>query len=461
MRFTRAKTRQAVELRAAILVALLLALYTVALYLVDIVRDYFHPTSRLSLLYALSYCLAIWLLGLLWLTYRRWYRTTITDRDLERILTQLDPDVYLVVSPERRILLCNQAVHSMFGYAPEELVNQTTDLLYEDRRSPGVTGKEIHDHLLRVGFHVGRATGKRRDGTTFPLEITTGTVKGRTGAVLLLRDIERQVKAEEAYRERAALLAELEANHEKQKEMERHRDSLIHMIVHDMKTPLQVIVGNIELLHQELEKQGAASQMARTYAGESLEQTQRLIEMVNSLLEVRRLESGNMPLHRNSYDLRLATNRAVAALQPLTNGRKVTLNEPPHPVTAHCDPQVIHRVLVNLIGNALHHTPEDAHITVRVSTANGVARVEVADTGPGIPPEDQSRVFDKFIQLKDRQGPRLTTSTGLGLNFCKLAVEQHGGKIGVVSTNGGGATFWFTLPRHAPNARVPDYHEAA
>jgi signal transduction histidine kinase len=114
-------------------------------------------------------------------------------------------------------------------------------------------------------------------------------------------------------------------------------------------------------------------------------------------------------------------------------------------ISSHCDPALILRVIGNLLGNALKFTPETGAITITVTRIDGRPLVEVSDTGPGIPADFLVRIFDKFVQGKEgRRDKRY--STGLGLAFCKLAVEAHGGAIGVSSEVGVGSRFWFELP---------------
>jgi len=116
------------------------------------------------------------------------------------------------------------------------------------------------------------------------------------------------------------------------------------------------------------------------------------------------------------------------------------------PVASNCDPGLIRRVIGNLLGNALKFTPASGSITITASSDGRTARVEVADTGPGIPADFLDRVFDKFSQASEGRS-RKRYSTGLGLTFCKLAIEAHGGTIGVTSEVGVGTQFWFELPQ--------------
>ena len=114
-----------------------------------------------------------------------------------------------------------------------------------------------------------------------------------------------------------------------------------------------------------------------------------------------------------------------------------------------CDAPLIRRVLNNLLGNALKFTPDGGSIVIRISLEGGLAHIEVSDTGPGIPSEMHERIFEKFGQV---EGEKAALGTGLGLTFCRLAVEAHGGRIGVRSELGKGSIFWFELPLAAPSA---------
>ncbi len=165
--------------------------------------------------------------------------------------------------------------------------------------------------------------------------------------------------------------------------------------------------------------------------------------MVSSVLDVSRLETGKMPLNRQACDLAVVAREVVDSLGPAVGQRRLSVESEAAPVLAFGDPEIIRRVIANLLGNALKFTPKDGQILVTVSRKDSMARVAVTDNGKGIPAEYHARIFEKFGQV-DKQAPR--QSTGLGLTFCKLAVEAHGGQIGVESEIGKGSTFRFTLP---------------
>ena len=237
------------------------------------------------------------------------------------------------------------------------------------------------------------------------------------------------------------LQQDLQQRYEELQKLQGLRDGLVHMIVHDLRSPLTSVMGYLDLLRTT----DTATPDQLTFIGEAFDGASQMAEMISSLLDINRLEAGEMPVDRQPVDLNELAAEALRSLGGLTIGRNVTLATAPGPVMCNCDAALIRRVIANLLGNALKFTPESGKITLTVSPAEGAARVEVADTGPGIPPEFLDRVFDKFVQAAEGRA-RKRYSTGLGLTFCKLAVEAHGRAIGVTSEVGVGSRFWFELP---------------
>ncbi len=225
------------------------------------------------------------------------------------------------------------------------------------------------------------------------------------------------------------------------KEAERMREDMTAMMVHDMRNPLIGIIGNLELVQFEGQLQGMEA--------ECLEQAHRcsndLVSMVNSLLDVTRLESGNMPLALATNELDDIVETALDALGSKIRNVNVVRNLDRSLLTK-CDAGVIARVIGNLVSNAADFVPETSgRIEIRASEAEGFVKLSVIDNGPGISQEDQERIFEKFSQSRtSRRNAR--PSAGLGLAFCKMAVESHGGEIQLESEAGKGASFHVLLP---------------
>jgi signal transduction histidine kinase len=157
-----------------------------------------------------------------------------------------------------------------------------------------------------------------------------------------------------------------------------------------------------------------------------------------------------MSLHLADVSMESLAREALATLVAgPSQTRRIRLVNSPDAAVVNCDAPVIRRVIANLMANALKYSPADSSIEVRVGAGPGTVHVDVQDHGPGIPPRYQQRIFEKFAQL-DLQREERPGGVGLGLTFCKLAVEAHGGRMGLQSEEGRGSRFWFELPIHGP-----------
>jgi signal transduction histidine kinase len=248
---------------------------------------------------------------------------------------------------------------------------------------------------------------------------------------------------------------QLQESYDQLRKLEDLRDNLTLMIVHDMRLPLVGLTGYLKLLDAEAGEQlnGEALAMLR----EARSSGAVLVEMVNALLDISRLEQGQMPLHMTDADLDGLIQEAFRALGSLTKHMALVHQKQAQPIRVNCDAGLVTRVITNLVGNAIKFTPEGGQVAVSVARHGTGAKLCVADTGYGIPPAYHRKIFEKFGQVEARQ-QRKMYSTGLGLTFCKLAIEAHGGEIGVESAVDKGSTFWFTLPaqgqKHQPNCGV-------
>ncbi len=234
---------------------------------------------------------------------------------------------------------------------------------------------------------------------------------------------------------------ELRAAYSQLQQLEATRDSLVQMIVHDLRSLVGSVMGFLELASMNDLPQEVATDIASAMGC-----TTKLVEMISTVLDVGRLESGELPVQRSEVNVYDLVQNVAKRFEPLRKSRQVTITwQEGCPQMVACDPQILSRVVQNLLGNAFKYThPDRGEIYIEgVSTENGL-RVAVADNGPGIPGEHQEKVFEKFFQVECNYSTG--HSTGLGLTFCKLAVEAHGGKIGVESRENGGSKFYFTLP---------------
>src|SRR5215203_3963332 len=247
----------------------------------------------------------------------------------------------------------------------------------------------------------------------------------------------------------------LEESLRKQKELEKVRDDLMKMIVHDLKSPLTSVIGAMEMLIDG--DFGPLTGSQRNALGEAETRAQDLLALIEDLLEVARLEESRLALHlaplaprplldevAREWEIRVQQERARLVLEVANDARAVD-----------ADQQLLKRVFSNLIQNALTHSARAVTVTIGARTDSGGTLFTVADDGVGIPPEYHDIIFRKFEQVKTPHIPRVRSS-GLGLAFCKLVVEAHGGRIWVKSgPERQGSAFHFWLPEHPPASSAP------
>lgn len=220
------------------------------------------------------------------------------------------------------------------------------------------------------------------------------------------------------------------------RELEILRDRLVNMVVHDLRSPLTGVQAMFRVLQEDEVHE------RRLLAGRGLSAARRMARLVNAMLDMSTLESGGLEPSLQNVDLGALLQRAVDELTADAGKRTVRYDAPDTPIFAECDPELIARVAQNLLANANEHTdPDSGKITLRIARQDESVRIEVEDNGPGVDHVDLDSIFEKYAHRLDRPG-----SHGLGLAFSKMAVEAHGGEIGVTPAGSRGSVFWFTLP---------------
>jgi PAS domain S-box-containing protein len=427
-----ADKKETIHLWIAIAISVILALYR-SLTLLPASSSICQIISPLPSIVYIS--MSIFIVLLLWLAYRRWSETINRREELEFVIKTIGPDMIMVIDTKMIITMCNHAVEEIFGYTTEEVIGQKTSMLYFDRRITG-DKKEIYNRITTIGIHAGFAKGKRKDGRIIPLEIITGELPNQPGAVILIRDITERKEFEDQLIKAKEKAEDARIELEKTEHM---RDSLTNMIVHDLKSPLTAISGYLELISRAPDNN--LNKEYTEFMSEACRITHQLGDMINSLLDISRLEAHEMPLNKHILDIKEVCSKAMEIIGPDGRYKKLKITLPPDTTLAFGDKDVIQRIIMNLVNNAIKFTPVNGAITVTTETEDNFVKVRVTDTGTGIPKEFHEKIFSKFAQIEAKK-----FSTGIGLTFCKLAVEAHGGTIGVNSETGKGSTLWFTIP---------------
>jgi signal transduction histidine kinase len=223
------------------------------------------------------------------------------------------------------------------------------------------------------------------------------------------------------------------------------KNDLVATVAHEFRTPLTSLRMAIHLLAEE--QVGALNAKQGDLVAAAREECERLQGIVDDLLDLSRIQAGRMELAAEPLPVGPLLDAATAALRPAVEAAGLTLERtgPAGALAVSADRERVQLVLSNLVGNAVRHTPRGGRITLRASAVGEAVRFEVSDTGEGIAPEYQERIFEKFFRVPGTRAG----GVGLGLYLAREIVQAHGGDMGVESAPGRGSTFWFTVPRMA------------
>lgn len=325
-------------------------------------------------------------------------------------------DSILITDWGGKILEANRQAVGLSGYPSEQLHKLTIDQLHDV--SWGKAGLEFE--LLRANDSTYESVLHRQDGSIVPVEVHTHRVEfeGIESIQWILRDITAR------------------------RDLDSLRDDMTAMIYHDLRSPLANIISSLDMLQGMIPQDETNLSMLNI----AMNSTARIQRLINSLLDISRLESGQQILDQKAVDPSALVDEAIKDVEMGAAGRHQMIHialSPALPLI-NVDVDMIHRVFINLLENAIKFTPVEGRIEIggRVDNADWV-KFWVRDSGPGIPPAEQERIFEKFIRLR---GKEKAGGLGVGLAFCRLATRAHGGQIVVESEPGKGSTFWLTLP---------------
>ncbi len=239
---------------------------------------------------------------------------------------------------------------------------------------------------------------------------------------------------------------ELQHINAKLKELDRLKETLTGMVVHDLKTPLAAILGALSFLTTDPDLQ--LSQISQSLLTGAMAAGNQMVRLTETLLERQRLEDGHMQPDREPFHFPTVVDVSLQQVSPLVTLHRLTVqtiiaDDLP---LALADPHISQRILENLLDNAIKFSPRNSQIIVRVTRDNDFIKVTIEDQGPGIPKAEQVAIFEQFTQLKTAEKNFYRAGFGLGLAFCKLATQAMGGSIWVESDGESGTKFLFTVP---------------
>lgn len=374
-----------------------------------------------------------------------------------RKLLEAAPDAILEVNQEGQIMLLNEAAERMFGYSRGELLGLNVESLVPASMRGGHAQHRAsyarHPNTRPMGTGL-ELQGQRKDGSLFPVEISLSPnwIEGSLHVIASVRDITERKSVQDRLRTlREQYTAELTAKNDQLEarnlEVERansQKTEFLASMSHELRTPLHTIIGFSELLTEQLE--GPLTEKQQRFVGHILQDARHLLELINEVLDISKIESGRLELKRESFDFSQIVEEVLGGIRHQAEAKNIALeNKNSFHDSLYADRLRVKEILYNLLNNAVKFTPEGGRVWLESFGEGDTLHVSVCDTGIGIPAKEYPSIFEKFYQVGDTTGG-VREGTGLGLPITKHLVELHGGAISVESRPGKGSKFILTLP---------------
>lgn len=358
--------------------------------------------------------------------FHRMAESLLDARTKEQALTENALDVICSLDERGKFTKMNQAVKGLWGYDADELMGRTIVSLVDpaevERTNQAL--EEVISGKATVPFELKM---RRKDQTTCDMSWSAHWSESDKSLFCVAHDISER------------------------KRLERMKQEVVAMVSHDLRSPLTSIQAMFDLL--EAGALGQLNDKGEDKIRRSSASLNRLISMINDLLDMEKLESGMFELELTDVDFRTLAAHALEAVQISAEQKKIQLQVDKSEAKVYCDGDRIVRVLINFLSNSIKFSPENSTVRLAISQIDHAMQIDVVDQGKGIPSDKLETIFERFKQV-ERADETTKGGSGLGLAICKAIVEAHHGSIGAASEIGQGSTFWIRLPNKKSNEKL-------
>jgi len=365
-----------------------------------------------------------------------------TSEEKFRKVAETAKDAIISSDSQGNIIYANRAAEETFNYCAHEIIGRPVTLLMPERFRTACA-QEI-ERFSRTGESniLGKTvelTGRRKDGTEFPVQLSMSSWTTSEGTFLtsILSDITERKQTQEA----------LVHAKEEAERANKFKDQFLSTMSHELRTPLNAVLGFSDLLADE--RYGSLNDRQQRYVSHINASGKHLLKLISDILDLSKIEAGRMDLALEDMVVASAFAEVVSSLHPLAEKKSQVLIQRAKPdLYVRADPVRLKQVLMNLVGNAVKFAPQGGRIELVARRADDKVRIEVRDNGPGIPPEEQQRIFEAFFRLT--KAKTSSEGTGLGLAIAASLVALHGDKLRVDSYSKSETCFYFSLPLAGP-----------
>jgi PAS domain S-box-containing protein len=404
-----------------------------------------YPTSRNAALLIFAGIAALLIDGVIGVFIYRVFRQDQQSEEeklraahsLDSIIENIPGMIFVKDATTLKFVRVNRACEEVLGYSRSEMIGKSAHDIFPEEEANFLAAKDKEVLESGVLLDIPEETIHTKSKGVRVLHARKIPLFDSNGRAQFLLGISEDITELKEARD-ALVHAKEEAERSN-----RFKDQFLSTMSHELRTPLNAVVGFSDLLTEE--QYGPLNDRQKRYVNHIRAGGKHLLRLINDILDLSKIEAGRLQLAIESVTVNVSLAEAMDTLRPLADRKSHTLSsDAPPKLIARADATRFRQILINLLGNAIKFTPEGGKIEVAARQIGNCVRIEVRDSGPGIPEDEQKRIFDAFYRLG--QSDKGTEGTGLGLAITRRLVELQGGELGIESRSGAGSCFYFTLP---------------